>query len=184
MLENGNYQQIEASDGLSSINSPISSAPSSIAQQTKEKSNLNKKQNQKQANKTSNKQSNNVQSQSSSTNGSQEYHPVDNSITTFQTDNSGSFIEADLGREQIVRHLLDYENESSPTTFTDMTNTDVFIEKINTLSIKVHQQKCLLKAKDAEIKRLLSTTIGKICDVTQTFYCLFLFRNACRPSNA
>ena len=47
--------------------------------------------------------------------------------------------------------------------FNDDVNHDIYLEKINALSLKVNQLQLLIKERDLEIKRLRSTTIGKQC---------------------
>ena len=47
--------------------------------------------------------------------------------------------------------------------FNDDVNHDVYLEKINALSLKVNQLQLLIKERDQEIKRLRATTIGKGC---------------------
>ena len=44
---------------------------------------------------------------------------------------------------------------------TDDTYNDVFMDKINQLSVRVHQLTKMVKDRDAELKRLRSTMIGK-----------------------
>lgn len=74
-------------------------------------------------------------------------------------------------------------NESRQTN--ESISNDMYLDKIKTLSLKVHQQSLIIKEKDLLIKQLRSTTIRTdstsiICLMPH----LFLFRNASRSSNS
>ena len=51
------------------------------------------------------------------------------------------------------------EGISAPIT--EDVNNDIYIDKIKNLSIKLQQQASIIKERDAEIKRLRTTTISK-----------------------
>lgn len=163
-LANENRRQVESLDEFCLTSTPVTSVTSSTIQKTKENTSLNQQPYQNRSNKQSNKPSNrptaDTQSQSSSTTSSQEYETIDCPIKSRPTFSSASLNQSDLHGRHDVRHMLNFDTENL-SSFNETDSMGIFIEKINKLSLKVSQQALLLKEKDAEIKRLVSTTIGK-----------------------
>ena len=75
---------------------------------------------------------------------------------------SSSIVEQDLRDNE--SYQIGFDDAVDPSIdFNDDVNQDIYLEKINALSLKVNQLQLLIKERDLEIKRLRSTTIGKEC---------------------
>ena len=69
---------------------------------------------------------------------------------------------AEQGVRDNESYQLGFDDDVDPAIdLNDDVNHDIYLEKINALSLKVNQLQLLLKERDLEIKRLRSTTLGK-----------------------
>ncbi|CAF1031640.1 unnamed protein product [Didymodactylos carnosus] len=75
-------------------------------------------------------------------------------------------------RQEKTKITYDHIINASSTIMGDNEN-DFYMKKINQLSTKVNQQAQLIKERDAEIKRLKSTSIGMLTDEAAREYILF-----------
>ena len=79
----------------------------------------------------------------------------DNDKSNNDQENSDS-IPSYSSRSTVVGSTL-----SAPILVSDSDDTNIFIEKINELSLVINDQKRMIKSLEKEIQRLQSTTIGK-----------------------